>query len=66
MIGKDKVEEILKEFVDGGHLEQMAEEKLGCKLCDLGRDQPPKKTRPRAPGRMGGRGAGRRAKRAGG
>ena len=39
MIGKDKVEEILKEFVDG-HLEQMAEEKLGCKLCDLGRDLP--------------------------
>ena len=32
MIGKDKVEEILKEFVDG-HIEQMEEEKFGCKLC---------------------------------
>ena len=57
MIGKDKVEEILKEFVDG-HLEQMAEEKFGCNLCDLPRR--PKNSAARA-GRMG-----RRAKRAGG
>ena len=57
MIGKDKVEEILKEFVDG-QMEQMAEEKFGCKLCDLPRR--PKNSAARA-GRMGGR-----AKRAGG
>ena len=61
MIGTDKVEEILKEFVDGGEIEQIAEEKFGCKLCDLGRDLPHTPREKNSARRRGhGRAAGRR------